>query len=335
MKKIVILSTGGTIASVPGHDGRNVAGALKGDALLSQVQVPDDVELQIESVFQKPSNSLTAKDLLVLAKKCQQLIDAGDTAGIVITHGTDTLEDTAYFLECVLDQADTVVTITGSQRVPYAAGTDAYVNLQHAITVAKTAECQGLGVLVVFNETILAAALTRKTSTYQLNGFSSPGFGCLGFIDGADVLLYQQARRQALLKTTATDLPRVEILTVYADSAPIALSALVDADISGVVIEGVGRGQVPPTWMPDIKRAIDKGIKVLVCSTALTGPVATSYEYPASLHDLEQLGAVGVSGLNARKARIRLMLILDLLGTNCTKEQILDLFKWGERSRAV
>lgn len=331
MKKIVILSTGGTIASVPDESGRNIAGALKGDALLSQVQVPADVELQVLSVFQKPSNSLTAKDLLILANKCQQLIDDGNTDGIVITHGTDTLEDTAYFLECVLNQANTVVTITGSQRVPYAAGTDAYVNLQHAITVAKTDACRRKGVLLVFNETVLAAALTRKTSTYQLNGFSSPGFGCLGFVDGDNVFLYQQALRQPLLKISAADLPRVEILTVYADSSPISLAALVDANVAGIVIEGVGRGQVPPSWLPEIARAAEKGIKILVCSTALTGPVATSYEYPASLFDLEQLGAIGVSGLNARKARIRLMLILGMYGANCNKEQILDLFKWGER----
>src|SRR5699024_7876475 len=99
MKKIVVLSTGGTIASVPGHDGRNVAGVLKGNALLSQVEIPAEVELEVISVFQKTSNSLTAQDWLALSNKCQQLIDDKHADGIVVTHGTDTLEDTAYFLE--------------------------------------------------------------------------------------------------------------------------------------------------------------------------------------------------------------------------------------------
>lgn len=329
MKKVVVLSTGGTIASVPGHDGRNIAGALKGNALLSHVQVADDIELEVISVFQKPSNSITRADLLSLYKQCQDLIDTGDVAGIVITHGTDTLEDTAYFLECTLQQKNTAVVITGSQRVPHAPGTDAYVNLQHAIQAAASDTCKNIGVLIVFNQNIFAASLARKTSSYQLNGFSAPGFGCLGFIDGDDVLIYQQPRKQAVLAPVNVSLPQVDILSVYMESSPIALDALVASDISAIVIDGIGRGQVPPTWLAGIKRGIDAGKKILITSSTLTGPVAPCYEYPAALFELEQIGAIGVSGLNARKARLRLMLILAIYGQQVSAEKILELFVWG------
>src|SRR5690554_6846213 len=99
MKKIIVLSTGGTIASTAHADGRAIAGALAGEDLIAQIQPRDGIELHVQSVFQKPSNAITLGDLCHLRAQCQALIDAGDIDGIVITHGTDTLEDTAYFLE--------------------------------------------------------------------------------------------------------------------------------------------------------------------------------------------------------------------------------------------
>lgn len=329
MKRVMVLSTGGTIASVPGHDGRNIAGAQSGQALLSKVEVGADIKIGVESVFQKASNSLTAQDLLLLRDKCQGLIDTDQVDGIVITHGTDTLEDTAYFLECSLNLKDKVVVVTGSQRVPYAAGTDAFVNIQDSITVAASPNAVGLGVVVQFNQTIFAAAFVRKTSTYQLNGFSAPGFGCLGLVDGDNVLIYQQPKQQPLLAVKADNLPQVELITVSVDSSNIALKAIVDSDVAGIVIDAIGRGQVLPCWVTEIKRAITGGKKVLVCSSALTGPVAPCYEYPAALHEIEQLGAIGIAGLPARKARIRLRLVLAEYGLECSREQIIGAYSWG------
>lgn len=329
MKRVVVLSTGGTIASRPGPEGRNIAGALPGAELMRQVPGVEDIRVEARSLFQKASNALLPEDLQALRAECQRLVDGGGVDGIVVTHGTDTLEDTAYFLECGVRARSVVLVVTGSQRVPHAPGTDAYTNLRDAIRTAASPLCRGLGVLVVFNETVHAAAFARKTSSFQLNGFESPGLGCLGFVDGEEVRIYQQPRRQPLLQAPSGALPQVEIVSASLGASPLALRALVDARVPGIVLEGTGRGQVPPAWVPEVERAARAGISVLVCSAALHGAVQPCYEYPGSLHSLQEAGALGVSGLSARKARMRLMLALACLDGRGDRNALRPLFDWG------
>src|SRR5690606_13498674 len=181
MKRIVLLSTGGTIASGPGDAGRSVSGALPGEELLARTGLNGQFEVIVHSIFQKPSNAIGPEQWHALASECQRLVDEGQTAGIVITHGTDTLEDTAYYLECVLDSPSVPVVITGSQRVPHALGSDAYANLHHAIELAASDAAQGLGVLVAFNQSVYSASFVRKVSSFQLHGFDAPGLGPLGY----------------------------------------------------------------------------------------------------------------------------------------------------------
>lgn len=327
MKRIVLLSTGGTIASTAHEDGRAIAGALAGEDLVKQIQIREGIELRVQSVFQKPSNAITVDDILQLRTVCQSLIDAGDVDGIVITHGTDTLEDTAYFLETTLRAGNVVVVVTGSQRVPHAMGTDAFVNLQNAVHIAADDQTQNMGVLVAFNEMIYGAAFVRKVSSFQVNGFDAPALGCLGLIDNGVVTVYQRPVRLPVLDVQqkpaphgdgasvsqddgASVLPTVDIVATYLDSRPHLLDAAVQSGAQGVIIDGLGRGHVPPTWMPAIHRAIDAGVTVLVCSSTLHGPVHQSYDFNGSLHDLEKAGVVGISGLTARKARLRLIALL-------------------------
>lgn len=182
MKKIVLLLPGGNITSTAHQDGRAIAGALAGEG----------IELRVQSVFQKPSNAITLEDIRQLRHVCQTLIDANDVDGIVVTHGTDTLEDTAYFLESTLNTGDVVVVVTGSQRVPHAMGTDAFVNLQNAVHIAADDKTRNLGVLVAFNEMIYGAAFVKKVSSFQVNSFDAPVLGCLGLIDNGIVTLYQR-----------------------------------------------------------------------------------------------------------------------------------------------
>lgn len=327
MKKVVLLSTGGTIASSPHTDGRAIAGALAGEDLVKQTQVRDGIELRVQSVFQKPSNAITLDDLCHLRHRCQALIDEGTVDGIVITHGTDTLEDTAYFLEATLDTKNVVVVVTGSQRVPHAMGTDAFVNLQNAVHVAADDQTSDMGVLVAFNEMIYAAAFVRKVSSFQLNGFDAPAMGCLGLIDNGIVTIYQRPVRLPVLdvgpvpdvsrltdtpakQAMPVSLPSVDIISSYLGARPHLLDATAQSGAKGIVIEGTGRGHVPPDWMPSITRAIDAGVTVLICSSTLHGPLYQSYDFEGSLHQLEHAGAVGVSGLSARKARLRLSVLL-------------------------
>ncbi|MDD3675571.1 asparaginase [Thauera propionica] len=309
MKRIFLLSTGGTIASTPGEDGRNVSGALPGEALVQALELADDVRVVVESVLQKPSNAIGSADWATIARRCEALMAGGLADGIVITHGTDTLEDTAYFLECVLDTSDVPVVVTGSQRVPHAQGSDAHANLRRAIEAAASGHSHGMGVMVAFNESLYSANFVRKVSSFRLDGFDAPGLGCLGFIDNGEVQILQRPMRQRRLVRPSA-LPRVDVLPVHAGASAAFLEAVLASAPAGIVIDGVGRGHVPPDWMPVLRAAMERGLPTLICSSTLHGATHQSYQFPGSLHELEDAGAVGVRHLTARKARIRLALLL-------------------------
>lgn len=309
MKRVALLSTGGTIASVPGQEGRAVAGALPGDALLTQVGLNGLLEVRVESLFQKPSNAIGPAEWKALAEKCTRLAESGELDGIVVTHGTDTLEDTAYYLHCVLDTRKVAVVITGSQRVPQALGTDAYTNLRQAIELAACHHARGLGVLVSFNQSVYSAGFVRKTSSFQLHGFDAPGQGPVGTLDEGQFHLMQRPQLQTLFPNPNT-LPRVDILPAYGGADAAMVRAVLGSGPDAVVIDGLGRGQVPPQWVEPLCDAMRQGMVVAVCSSTLHGATHQSYEYLGALHGLVQAGAYSVSHLSARKARIRLALCM-------------------------
>ncbi|WP_157659162.1 asparaginase [Thauera butanivorans] len=325
MKTIHLLSTGGTIASAPGQDGRDISGALPGEALVQALALGSEIRLEVHSVLQKPSNAIDAGDWALIARECAALMASGKADGIVVSHGTDTLEDTAYYLECVLDTSRAPVVVTGAQRVPHALGSDAYINLRRAIEAAADDACRGLGVLVAFNESLYGASFVRKVSSFRLDGFDAPGLGCLGFIDNGRVALLQYPARQPRLGHAAP-LPRVDIVPAYGGAAAAMLAAVVASGPAGLVLDGVGRGHVPPEWMPVLREAIAGGLAVLVCSSTLHGATHQSYQFAGSLHELEQAGALAVAHLSARKARIRLAVAL--AGGMRAPEALRQAFTW-------
>ena len=325
MKHIAFLSTGGTIASAPAESGRSISGALPGSQLLSHTGLEGRFDVSVHSVFQAPSNAIGPAEWLKLAAECRQLIDSGEVDGIVITHGTDTLEDTAYFLECVLDTSKVPVVVTGSQRVPHALGSDAYANLRYAIELAASDEAAGMGVLVSFNQSVYSANFVRKVSSFQLNGFDAPGLGTLGFFDEGRFHVLQRPMRQRALDVPKA-LPRVDILPVYGGADAAVPNAVLASGPKGVVIDGLGRGHVPPSWMDELHPALQNGLPMLVCTSTLHGPTYQTYEFVGSLADLEAAGAIAVSHLSARKSRIRLAL---LLAAGITQpDAIRQAFQW-------
>jgi len=324
LKRIALLSTGGTIASVPGNDGRAVAGALAGEELLACTGLEGRIDALVESVFQKASNAIGPQEWFILAAKCGQLMDSGAIDGIVITHGTDTLEDTAYYLHCVLDTARVPVVVTGSQRVPHAMGSDAYANLRQAMELAASNEARGLGVLVAFNQSVFSAGFVRKVSSFQLHGFDAPGWGPAGLLDESGFQLLQRPRHQVLLPNPA-QLPRVDILPVYGGADAAMARAVLQSGPTAVAVDALGRGQVPPAWVPVLQEAMARGVVIAVCSSTLHGAVHESYEYPGALHELVQAGALAVSHLSARKTRIRLGLAL---AAGNQFSSLADAFSW-------
>lgn len=310
-KKIVVLTTGGTIASAQGEAGLSRSGALSGEELLEMLQIEAAVDARVEvrTLLQKPSNAITLGDLLKIRSACEAAAAEPGVVGVVVTHGTDTLEETAFFLDLTLDLAGCAVVVTGSQRAPHQAGSDAHRNLADAILVAGEPLAAQLGAVVVFHESIYAARHVRKVHSYQLDGFAAPGFGKLGYVDSGRVYIEQLPVRRSCLRVGA-ELPRVDILPVYIDAPADLLDASVAAGSRGIVIEGVGRGHVPPGWLAAVERARQQGVPVVITTVCGQGPVHQSYEFPGSVASLAALGAVSAHDLSARKARLKLAVIL-------------------------
>jgi L-asparaginase len=327
---IHLLTTGGTIASVPGDEGRNIAGRLDAADLLETARhaVESSVDtVRSESLFQMPSNAIGPDQLYRMADRCEALLDDPQTRGIVITHGTDTLEDTAFFLQLALGDCPRPIVVTGSQRALHESGTDAVRNLIDAMRVAARPDARGQGVLVVFNEAVHSAALAQKVSSYRLEGFGSPGFGPVGQIDGHRVRFALRARPSKRLPRGAS-MPRVDIASVAAGShCPV--SALCADGADGIVIDALGRGQVPPHWLDDVEAAIASGIPVAVASSTGSGPVAPVYEYRGSLQSLIDCGALQAGALSARQARILMM----LLGSTPDATSNSFARRWAEATR--
>jgi L-asparaginase len=193
--------------------------------------------------------------------------------------------------------------------VPHAIGSDAYANLRQALELAACPHSRGLGVLVSFNQSVYSAGFVRKVSSYQLNGFDAPGFGPVGLLDDG---LFHLLQRPTMLPRLPVpeSLPRVDIVPAYGGAERAMLEGILGSGPKGLVVDGLGRGQVPPEWAPVLKEAIGSGVFVAVCSSTLHGATAESYEYPGALHELTEAGALAVSHLSARKARIRLSLAM-------------------------
>ncbi|MEH7303546.1 asparaginase [Neobacillus drentensis] len=309
MKKVVLLTTGGTIASKPNKEsGKLASGALTGEELASMCNLPNDIEVVVESVFQKASIHITFEDLILLKNKIEDYFKDDEVSGVVVTHGTDTMEETSYFLDLTIKDSRPVV-VTGSQRSPEDIGSDVYINLRHAIYCACSHDLRDAGTVVVFNERIFAARYVKKEHASNIQGFNAFGFGYLGIIDNDQVHVFQKPIKREYFELK-TSIPQVEIIKCYIGADGKFIKAAREAGISGIVLEGVGRGQVAPNMMTEIDKAIAQGIKLVITTSAEEGSVYTTYDYEGSAYDLFNKGVILGSDNDSKKARIKLAVAL-------------------------
>ncbi|WP_462412055.1 asparaginase [Neobacillus sp. Marseille-QA0830] len=309
MRKVVLLTTGGTIASKPNEEsGKLSSGALTGEELTAMCHLPKDIEVIVESVFQKASMHITFDDLLILKDKISEYFQDPSISGVVVTHGTDTMEETAYFLDLTIDDFRPVV-VTGSQRSPDDLGSDVYINLRHAIYSACSPDLRGAGTVVVFNERIFAARYVKKEHASNIQGFNAFGFGYLGIIDNDEVQVFQKPIKREHYQPVSP-IPQVDIIKCYIGADGKFIKAARESGVNGIVLEGVGRGQVSPSMMEEIDKAIKQGIKIVVTTSAEEGAVYTTYDYKGSAYDLYKKGVILGSDYDSKKARIKLAVAL-------------------------
>ncbi|WP_040208326.1 asparaginase [Neobacillus jeddahensis] len=305
MKKVVLLTTGGTIASKANKDsGKLASGALTGEELAAMCNLPNDIEVIVDSVLQKASIHITFDDLVYLKNKIDNYFKDETVSGVVVTHGTDTMEETAYFLDLTINDHRPVV-VTGSQRSPEELGSDVYINLRHAIYSACSSDLHNAGAVVVFNERIFAARYVKKEHASNIQGFNVFGFGYLGIIDNDCVHIFQKPIKKEYYEIKSP-IPQVEIIKCYIGADGKFIKAAREAGVAGIVLEGVGRGQVAPNMMEEIEKSIDGGLKLVITTSAEEGAVYTTYDYEGSAYDLYRKGVILGSDNDSKKARIKL-----------------------------
>ena len=309
MNKVVLLTTGGTIASKPNKEsGKLASGALTGEELAAMCNLPNDIEVIVDSVFQKASIHITFEDLVFLKNKIEDYFKDEAVSGVVVTHGTDTMEETAYFLDLTVNDYRPVV-VTGSQRSPEDLGSDVYINLRHAIYSACSSDLHDAGTVVVFNERIFAARYVKKEHASNIQGFNAFGFGYLGIIDNDRVHVFQKPIKRESYEINST-IPQVEIIKCYIGADGKFIKAAREAGVGGIILEGVGRGQVAPKMMEEIEKAIKDGIKLVITTSAEEGAVYTTYDYEGSAFDLYKKGVSLGSDNDSKKARIKLAVVM-------------------------
>jgi L-asparaginase len=315
---VVVLATGGTISS------RRTQGALvaadDASAVLADIEFGEGITVEAHDVLRIGSYRMSLADMRVVAETVARQLDRDDVDGVVITHGTDTLEETAILLDLLHADSRPVV-LTGAQRAADIADSDGPRNLRDAVAVAADPTARDHGVLVVFNESVLAARGVRKSHTVDLAAFSNPA-GTVGVVyDGAAKMHNVPARPPALRAPGADfDAVRVDIVATYPGGDDRLLRAAVQAGARGIVLAGTGIGNAPPGVAQSVAEIVSAGVAVALSTRVAAGPVLPVYGDGGG-SDLVSAGAIPVA-LPASQARIALALLVssgrspdDLAGT--------------------
>lgn len=313
---VYVLSTGGTISG-RGDSTTNLtdyrSGTVLGEQLVAGVpEIKQFADVKVEQIANVSSTDIGPAHWLTLAKRIDKIFkdDRGAT-GVVITHGTNTLEETAYFLNLTVRHERPVV-LVGSMRPSTAISADGPINLLNGVRTAVSPDARGKGVLVVLNDEINAARDVTKTNTLRVETFRAPELGLLGYVDGDRVTFYRASTRRHTARsefdvTSLQTLPTVQIVYSYAGAGTAALDAAAAAHVDGLVIAGTGNGLVSSEEKQVLQRiaALDPARRPVVVRSARVGNGRVT---PRA--DYDAIGAIPADNLNPQKARVLLMLAL-------------------------
>jgi L-asparaginase len=312
--KIKVLATGGTIAGAQTSSSEvgYKSGTFSVDDLIKAVPPLKDVaDLTGEQLANIGSQTMNHDVWLKLAKRVNEVLKDGSTDGVVITHGTDTLEETAYFLSLVV-KSDKPVVLVGSMRPATAISADGPANLYNAVSLAASPEARGHGPLIVIDDEIHYAREAQKMNTTELDTFHSPNRGRAGIINVGRIEWFSQNTTRHTSKSefsvdgkTPADLPQVEIVYSYENLGPEMVNFLVQQGVKGIVLAGVGDGNSTDAAIAALAAAANKGVAVVRSSRTGSGVVARNVEV-----DDDKLGFIASMELSPQKARILLMLAL-------------------------
>ncbi|MFI8447738.1 asparaginase [Streptomyces erythrochromogenes] len=315
MGRIVVISTGGTIASR--WQGSGFAADADGNEVIATAPLPEGMTVEVVDLFSVNSPRLTTAHQLTLLRTVHEVLADPGVDGIVVTHGTDTLEESAFLVDLHHHDPRPVV-FTGSQRPMGTADGDGPGNLYDALLTAATT--RGLGVLIAFAGRVHAARGTVKTQAVDLDAFADPSKELLGKIGFGKVTVLRTPQRPAALPLPAMPElpPRVDMVMHHADADPVLLNASVEAGARGIVLIGTGAGNATPEIAEAVRSAVARGVLVALTTRVMAGPVTEIYTHGGAV-DLVAAGAVPTGTLRAGQARIAVLSAL--LATDDTAEQ--------------
>jgi L-asparaginase len=311
LPRILVLATGGTIAGQadPRATGAYKSGQITAEQLVQSVPGLDKLaKLSAEQISSIGSQDMNDKVWFALAHRVQQAFDKDEADGVVVTHGTDTLEETAFFLDNVL-KADKPVVIVGSMRPSTAVSADGPGNLYEAIQVAADPRARGRGVMAVLDDKIEGARSVTKTNTTSLETFNSPNAGPIGYVDTAGGIRFM-ARASGLKRATYElpaneQLPRVEIVYSHANMDGVPIEDAISHGAKGIVLAGVGDGNTSKQALDALELAAKKGIVIVRSTRVRSGFVTRNVEV-----DDDKNGFVVSEDLNPQKARVLTQLLI-------------------------
>jgi L-asparaginase len=311
MKNILIVFTGGTFSMKIDENTGGAVPFFLGEDLMNKI--PEAQSLANISVYNfgnYPGPHMTPELMLSLSKIVREYIAKKEVDGIIVTHGTDTLEETAYLLDLTVKTSKPIVVI-GSMKTSSEPDWDGPRNLLDAIHIINNPNSRDMGALVCLNGEINAASEVTKTHTEDVETFHSLDFGALGLVDRGRVIYNRTPRKLEILETDKIN-SNVDLIKAYAGMNEKFFKFSADSGADGIVVEAMGVGNVPPAAFNGIKYVLDKGIPVVLVSRCPAGETLDVYGYPGAGKWLHQAGVIFTDYLNGQKARIKLMLALGI-----------------------
>ncbi|HEX5083997.1 MAG TPA: asparaginase [Blastocatellia bacterium] len=321
--RLAAFFTGGTISMRFDPATGGAVPALSGDEILAQVPGLDEIaDFDVIDFGKWPGPHVTPSRMMDLARAARDKLADESVAGAIVTHGTDTLEETAYLLDLVLNEEKPVV-IVGAMRNSSELSWDGPGNLRSAVRVAVAQQARGLGVIVAMNDQLIAAAEATKTHTESTDTFQSRDFGPLGIVDKDRVIVTRRPIEHERIVTDRIE-ERVDVIKMVAGADGRFIDFAINDGARGMVIEGLGRGNVTVAALPAIDRAVKAGIPVVITSRCPRGRVLDTYAYEGAGRQLRKMGVILGGMLPSHKARIKLMLEL---GAGYSVERIRGSFE--------
>jgi L-asparaginase len=323
LPEVTVFSLGGTISSTKGKRSTGVVSNLTGEDLISAVpELSEVANVSAASFRQVAGSELTMDDVVELAADIERRIDSG-ASGIVVTQGTNTIEETVFVLDVLVDREAPVV-VTGAMRNPTLPGADGPANLLAAVQVAASDLARNLGAVVVFNDEVHAARYVQKTHTQSPAAFRSPSTGPIGWVaEGAPRIVLRPVNRHRVAPTTDAPDRRVALLTATLGDDGGLLAGVKQGGYAGLVIEAFGGGQVPSIMVDELSSLAAEMPVVVASRTGSGEALRRTYGFPGSEIDLLGRGLISAGLLDGPKARLFLAL---LLRAGASSDEIADRF---------